>query len=601
MSEFGRLQAENGLNVNASPWVGGNPMMAHIHHQQQQHQQQYQQAVAVAAAAVQQQQPSHQQTPPPGMRSTPTPAQSTPQPMFTAPTVEHANSERSVCKFFLQGGCIRGAGCSYLHELPKDSTLSAVADSSVTGIVFNVNAKNTFTAMQRQSSVDPSPSTGSTPNIPAGDGDGGMGYYDAAYNGNYGQVPMWGDGGDYHDMSGLGYPQGYGGDGGYYNEPMYPQHSTPPPQQQYGAQPQNSGGYPTQQQQQQAPSQQGPHPSYAQTVQQGMQPSTGGYGNGALYTGAQHQQHQQQQQQQQHQAPQQQSYWGNEYHHGNDNRTPPTEPMMGGHHHHLHHAASGSRHVFESVQSQQGTPLQHHHHAQQQHSLQPPPPVVPPPMQQQQQQNGPHGYGKPHVTAPAPVAASHHQPHHHHHQQQQQHGVSPVVHGQAQHMMQHSPSHQQPQQQPQPQPQAPRFPQPTRNVSLVHKTSSSHWADRHVSAATRGHVDAMVPEIMMGNSNGNGGRGHGNNSGGMRAPLNGDMSMQRHFYDKQQQQMHPHHVSNNSNGAATGGGGYPQSVSPSASSVPSTGSAGGGGMVNYASKVQGTSRGRGYGGHAYHV
>ena len=61
-----------------------------------------------------------------------------------------------MCKFFLHGGCSRGSSCTYLHELPKDANLTKDSDGStnVKGMVFNLNAKNTFTALNKQSSVD---------------------------------------------------------------------------------------------------------------------------------------------------------------------------------------------------------------------------------------------------------------------------------------------------------------------------------------------------------------------------------------------------------------------------------------------------------------
>jgi hypothetical protein len=54
-----------------------------------------------------------------------------------APTSTGSNV--AVCKYFLNGGCLRGEGCQFLHEIPDERHL----DVNGVGFVFNSNAQNT--------------------------------------------------------------------------------------------------------------------------------------------------------------------------------------------------------------------------------------------------------------------------------------------------------------------------------------------------------------------------------------------------------------------------------------------------------------------------
>ena len=120
------LQPENGLNINASEWKG--------------------------PVSLQLGDGSSHETP-----TLRTLTQQTAQLSLFPPSMDPSSYQsRQICKFFLAGGCSRGDACPFLHELPNDSTLAGSTDTatSVTGIVFNVNAKNTGTALQKQTLGD---------------------------------------------------------------------------------------------------------------------------------------------------------------------------------------------------------------------------------------------------------------------------------------------------------------------------------------------------------------------------------------------------------------------------------------------------------------
>ncbi|KNH06673.1 CCCH-type Zn finger-containing protein [Perkinsela sp. CCAP 1560/4] len=118
--------AENGLNVNASPWSGPASMniAAGVENE-------------ISTLKSLTQQAAHVSLYPPSMETA-------------------SGRAKQICKFFLAGGCSRGDACPFLHELPKDSTLLECTNSttSVTGIVFNLNAKNTFSALHKQSMTE---------------------------------------------------------------------------------------------------------------------------------------------------------------------------------------------------------------------------------------------------------------------------------------------------------------------------------------------------------------------------------------------------------------------------------------------------------------
>lgn len=211
-----QVAQQEGLNVNASPWAG---------------------PVSFSTAF-------NNATPPPPPRPSPAQQVTPQQPIYCIAAQPLAGDQRPLCKFFLQGTCDRGASCQYLHELPRGSSLTDGQQGNdstvVTGIMFNVNAKNANTTLQRQQSnsdlsggVYTSHNGGSqipTDVVgPEGMMDDGYGLYDAAYTPQAYQ--MWGDG----TTEGYGDMGMYGGfDQGpnaYYGD-MYtqPQQTTPPPQ-----------------------------------------------------------------------------------------------------------------------------------------------------------------------------------------------------------------------------------------------------------------------------------------------------------------------------------------------------------------------------------
>jgi hypothetical protein len=71
------------------------------------------------------------------------------------------NGEKQLCKYFVNGGCLRGDQCSYLHELPDERHL----DVNGLGFIFKSNVHNA------QKTVVTSPG----PSLPGGGAQNGMG------------------------------------------------------------------------------------------------------------------------------------------------------------------------------------------------------------------------------------------------------------------------------------------------------------------------------------------------------------------------------------------------------------------------------------------
>ena len=125
MLHNGTYNPDNGLNINASEWTGPSSFqLDDALHDPPTH--------AVLRSLTQQ----------------------TAQVSLYPPSMDADARDRPICKFFLAGGCSRGDQCQFRHELPNDSSIADDAATGVTGIVFNLNAKNTGTALHKQTYTD---------------------------------------------------------------------------------------------------------------------------------------------------------------------------------------------------------------------------------------------------------------------------------------------------------------------------------------------------------------------------------------------------------------------------------------------------------------
>lgn len=70
------------------------------------------------------------------------------------------NGEKTICKYFVNGGCLRGDQCSYLHELPDERHL----DVNGLGFIFKSNVHNA----QKTVVSSPGPSLPGAGGIPGG-------------------------------------------------------------------------------------------------------------------------------------------------------------------------------------------------------------------------------------------------------------------------------------------------------------------------------------------------------------------------------------------------------------------------------------------------
>lgn len=70
------------------------------------------------------------------------------------PVVAPHDRGQEVCKYFINGGCLRGASCPYLHELPDERHL----DVNGLGFILNPNVHNAQkTVAAPQTSLNPNP------------------------------------------------------------------------------------------------------------------------------------------------------------------------------------------------------------------------------------------------------------------------------------------------------------------------------------------------------------------------------------------------------------------------------------------------------------